>query len=297
MSIDSVNYQKTIEQIIDETTGNKKTKRNTGELGKDEFMNLLVTQLQYQDPLNPQDDTQFIAQMAQFSALEQMQNLNASYSATKAFGMIGKLISANVSGDSGGTNSIVGEVTSVKMKSGKAYVVVNGTDISVDDVVEVAEATSEFNLSNLSEYTGLIGYNCRGYVYDPDTRAIVGVSGVVKEVTKGAYENYAVMDGVSVNIFAVNGIYNSGNSTYIEKYLSNNKGMEVSVIVSDDSGNEVPVKAILNDFSISENGKIKAVLDSVKVPVDSIVSIKAARAESDTEGNDDIADDIPTADI
>ncbi len=46
-----------------------------GELGKDEFLNLLVTQLSYQDPLNPMDSTESIAQLAQFSALEQMQNV------------------------------------------------------------------------------------------------------------------------------------------------------------------------------------------------------------------------------
>ena len=46
-----------------------------GYLGKDEFLNLLVTQLSYQDPLNPMDSTESIAQLAQFSALEQMQNV------------------------------------------------------------------------------------------------------------------------------------------------------------------------------------------------------------------------------
>lgn len=55
----------------------KKPTRQTGnsELGKDAFLQLLITQLQNQDPTNPMDDREFIAQMAQFSSLEQMQNM------------------------------------------------------------------------------------------------------------------------------------------------------------------------------------------------------------------------------
>ena len=54
------------------------SKQKGSSLDKDSFMLLLVTQFKYQDPLNPMDDKEFIAQMAQFSSLEQLMNLNTS---------------------------------------------------------------------------------------------------------------------------------------------------------------------------------------------------------------------------
>ncbi|WP_026893848.1 flagellar hook assembly protein FlgD [Clostridiisalibacter paucivorans] len=56
----------------------RKTEDKKGDLDKDTFLNLLVTQLRNQDPMNPVEDKEFIAQMAQFSSLEQMQNMNAN---------------------------------------------------------------------------------------------------------------------------------------------------------------------------------------------------------------------------
>ena len=52
------------------------TVKDNSALGKDAFLQLLVTQMQYQDPLDPQDNGEYLAQLAQFSALEQMTNVS-----------------------------------------------------------------------------------------------------------------------------------------------------------------------------------------------------------------------------
>ena len=70
---------------IDPTSGSSAsnstdTTKKTGNdaLGKDAFLNLLVTQLQHQDPTQPMADGEFLAQLAQFSSLEQLQQMNQS---------------------------------------------------------------------------------------------------------------------------------------------------------------------------------------------------------------------------
>jgi flagellar basal-body rod modification protein FlgD len=68
---------------------------STGELDRDAFLNLLITQMRHQDPLNPMDDRDFVAQMAQFSALEQAQHQTRAVEMNTAHGMIGKNVFAH----------------------------------------------------------------------------------------------------------------------------------------------------------------------------------------------------------
>lgn len=70
--------------ITDYVSADQKKKTGTSAMGKDDFLKLLFTQLKYQDPQNPVDDREFAAQLAQFSSLEQMTNLNSSFNDLKS---------------------------------------------------------------------------------------------------------------------------------------------------------------------------------------------------------------------
>jgi len=76
-----------------QATGEITTTAN-GALGKEDFLHLLVTQMKYQDPLDPVDNSQMIAQMAQFSSLEQMLSLNESISSLQSVSLLGRTVKA-----------------------------------------------------------------------------------------------------------------------------------------------------------------------------------------------------------
>jgi len=146
MESGTVNGLTEIDRIINKTLSNQ-NKRKTGELGKDEFLNLLVTQLKYQDPLEPMDDKEFISQMAQFSSLEQMQNVNRSISALKAFSLIGKYVYTDTNNEEGINKSeyVEGEVTGVKISEGSIYLVTGEQDIPMDNVISVTDVKVQEN--------------------------------------------------------------------------------------------------------------------------------------------------------
>jgi flagellar basal-body rod modification protein FlgD len=113
-------------------TGSERTVKS--DLGKDDFLRLLVTQLQNQDPLKPMEDKEFISQMAQFSSLEQMQNLTKTMMFQSAATLIGQDIKGEVNGENG-TELIYGRVTSAREISGEMYVTLtNGNQLKVSDI-------------------------------------------------------------------------------------------------------------------------------------------------------------------
>lgn len=132
---------KLAEKTTDTEKTNKSSKSGTNSLGKDAFLQLLVCQLQNQDPLNPASDTEFISQLATFSQLEQMQNLNSAYSSTQAFSLIGKNVVVNAEDANGNSITKEGIVDFVTIKDGKAQLSIGGELYSIDDLKSVKDDT------------------------------------------------------------------------------------------------------------------------------------------------------------
>ncbi|PKM54067.1 MAG: flagellar hook assembly protein FlgD [Firmicutes bacterium HGW-Firmicutes-5] len=115
-----------------------KDKAKSDNLNKDAFLQLLVTQMRYQDPLEPAKNEDFLAQMAQFSSLEQMQNLNTSSTMQQAYSLIGKtVLGASYNEVSGVSEYVEGVVQSVTLKGGEAFLNVDGVDVALAKVEAV----------------------------------------------------------------------------------------------------------------------------------------------------------------
>ncbi|EIE00868.1 flagellar hook capping FlgD N-terminal domain-containing protein [Leptospira licerasiae] len=109
-------------------------------LGKDDFLKLLITQLSSQDPTNPVKDQDFIAQMAQFSSLEQMNNISqgiGKMTNRQSFSLVGKIVSGPdfVTGE-----NVVGTAGALFFDGeGKSFVRVNGRTVEIDAITLITD--------------------------------------------------------------------------------------------------------------------------------------------------------------
>ena len=134
--------QSVVDGKITENTAIESTSKKTvgtSELGKDAFLQLLVTQMQHQDPLNPSTDTEFISQLATFSQLEEMQNLSQTTENAHLFTLIGKDVCVSYEDANGEVKYVTDTVDYVTKSGGKAYLSINDSLYSLDQLVEVYE--------------------------------------------------------------------------------------------------------------------------------------------------------------
>jgi len=111
-----------------------------GNLGKDEFLRLLITQLSNQDPLDPMDSQATIAQLAQFSSLEQMNNLNVQFEGfrkemnlTESLLLGGEEVKMVLEDDM----EVQGKVDKVSWDTNGMLITINGIEYPVNDVISI----------------------------------------------------------------------------------------------------------------------------------------------------------------
>ena len=119
----------------------RKGVKSSNTLDKDAFLQLLVAQMKYQDPLEPTSNTEYISQFATFSELEQMQNMSASMDLFRASSLVGQTVLLKVTDSEGRETTVQGNVDYVVYERNKAYLSVNGDLYSMDDLDTVADPT------------------------------------------------------------------------------------------------------------------------------------------------------------
>jgi flagellar hook assembly protein FlgD len=160
------------------------------DLDKDAFLRLMIAQLQHQDPLDPVSDKEFVAQLAQFTALEQMQNMNKSMQHQTAFSMIGKLISGRTFSEAQSRFvEVAGRVDSVVIRGGEAFLIVGDNEVAMNNVDQIIEDPRQMwvwqsinnNVAN-SQTMALIGQNVQAIKRGEDDKALGFVEGKVEFV-------------------------------------------------------------------------------------------------------------------
>jgi len=184
--------------VINRTTG--------GTLGKNDFLMLLSAQLRYQDPLNPQNDSEFASQLAQFSSLEQMQNMNetlSSMASYQAYSLVGKYALAQTLID-GVLTQVPGIVDSIFTRNGTTYAQIGDYAVPVASITDVFDSGSMLTPDMLIQTSSnLIGRTVMAQLGDDV------VEGIVTRLTVDQGNMYALVDDGSgtPKYVAVGGIF------------------------------------------------------------------------------------------
>jgi flagellar basal-body rod modification protein FlgD len=112
-------------------------------LTQNDFLQLLVAQMENQDPLQPQSDTEMASQMAQFTSLTETTNMSSSLSDMQANSLIGSTVTLQEANSQQTTSGVVGSVLlGSESSDGTPQVVVNGTAYDLNQILAVTPTTS-----------------------------------------------------------------------------------------------------------------------------------------------------------
>lgn len=132
----------------------KAKEKNKSGMDSDAFLQLLVAEMQNQDPLEPTSNTDWVAQYATFTEVSEIQSIGNDMQAVKAQDLVGQYVIMKVTNAQGNTDYVSGQVDYVTYEEGKGYLSINGSLYSMDDLDTVAsnQYMEAYDLaSNVSE--------------------------------------------------------------------------------------------------------------------------------------------------
>ena len=104
-------------------------------LNQNDFLQLLVKQIQFQDPMNPKSNTDMAAQMAQFTSLQQASQMSSSLSMLQANSLVGSTVTVQV--DPSNNTVATGQVSGVSMDNGTPQIIINGLTYKLSQLISV----------------------------------------------------------------------------------------------------------------------------------------------------------------
>jgi flagellar basal-body rod modification protein FlgD len=137
-------------------TISEKTSEQASSMDKDAFLQLLVAQMKYQDPMEPTSNTEYISQYAQFSELEAMNNLSSNMDLQRATSLVGKEVIVKSTGASGEPVYTQGRVDFVSQEGSKAYLNIGGKKYSIDDLDSVVDEDYNNALSLATDFANSV---------------------------------------------------------------------------------------------------------------------------------------------
>ena len=143
------------------TSAEKKETKGTTNLGQEAFLQLLVCEMQHQDPLEPTTNTEWISQMATFSQLEELQSLSKTTENSQVFSLVGKTVEVSYEDASGNKQFKTGVVDFVSMSGGVAKLSIDGALYSIDEIANVVDADYLYE-QNKPGVVGTVNFSFNG---------------------------------------------------------------------------------------------------------------------------------------
>ncbi|MGL4739096.1 MAG: flagellar hook assembly protein FlgD [Cellulosilyticaceae bacterium] len=250
---------------------NKVDRQPKQDMDKDAFMQLLVTQLRYQDPMNPMDNQEMMAQMAQFSALEQMMNVANAVNKQMAHSMIGDFVQYQLKNpDTGAMEVQVGKIDYIKTSGSEVTFGIGKNEVKMEEVMQVIDPS---NIQSNASAFELIGKTVQAVIKADGQGADEGkkvdtiIEGEVLEVTMKDEKPYVVIGKgkhrMEVDLEQVQNI--------VEKPSLTDK--VITATIKDKEGNDIKVAGKV-DYIVMQKDLTYLYVDGQFVPFDAIDTVK-----------------------